>query len=310
MFHHLKKCHKKSVSFLNSLRFIHRNHPGHRKKPLAIKPKLDLPDRYLTEAIYPPVKPKLPPGKWSDKIEPKLAWKYFEEEQKFHSIKTIEERLSILAYSNIQQTLDDMKLKGTRWRPIHLISSLSKTPRMLPFNQYITKTDIKSTNDLPLITSGPISNEKEVELNKSVDSDLFEKVKQQVKENILIYFAKQKELKSAHVTPLHTDTYKPDVLELEKNNNDQIEEGNLIIKTIMNTCVSILSTSKSNDHLLKAQYGSNVNVKAYWKRCGFKEQNPRGTDKNNKDLISFQYNDIAAYQIKCDMPLRPVRHLY
>ena len=302
MFRCLKQTSTKTLNIFTSYRFIHRNHPGHKKKPLAVVRKSDLPDRYLPEANYPPIKPKLPPGNWPDDVEPSQAWNYFEDGQKFHSLKTIQERLTILAYSNIQQTLSDLKVRGTRWSPIHIVSSLSKTPRMLPFNQYITKTDIKVTND------SIDGKEKDVVLNKSVDKDLYDKIKNHLEENIFVFFEKQKYLKDTHEVPVHPDAYKPEVLEKEKIANEKYDEVNSIIKIIMNTCSSILSTNESNKHLLNAQYGSNVNIKAYWKRCGFKEQSPRGTDKKNKDIISFQYDDVASYQIKCDMPLSRVSH--
>jgi hypothetical protein len=258
--------------------------------------KLDLPDRYLPEANYPPVKPKLPPGVWSENVEPSLAWKYFEEGQKFHSLKSVQERMSVMAYSNIQQTLSDLKVRGTRWSPIHIVSSLSKTPRMLPFNQYITKTDIKFNSE-----------KTAVELDKSVDSDLYEKIKNNLKENILLYFERQNGLKDLHEIP--TGAYKPDVIEKENLEKQKYDKSNTMIKNILNTCTSILATNESNKHLLNAQYGSNVNIKAYWKRCGFEGQSPRGAEKINKDVIKFQYDDVASYQIKCDMPLAPVNFI-
>lgn len=298
MFRCLKHSQSQTKCFSNllSFRFIHRNHPGHKKKPFAVVQKLDLPDRYLPEASYPPVKPKLPPGSWPDDVEPSSAWKYFDDGQRFHSLKTIQERLTVMAYSNIQQTLNELRVRGTRWSPIHIVSSISKTPRMLPFNQYITKTDIKEMND-----------KNGVELNKSVDTDLYEKIKSHIEENINLFLEKQKELKDTHEIPPHPDTYKPEVFENEKELKEKFDKGNSTIKIIMNTCTSILATNESNKHLLNAQYGSNINIKAYWKRCGFKEQSARGADKKNKDVISFQYDDEASYQIKCDMPLLPVR---
>lgn len=112
-------------------RYVHRNHPGHKPKPPATLIKPTLRDRYLDKAIYPPVKPKFPPGNWNPDYDPKLAWHYYAEGQKFHSLKTIQERLSVLAYLNIQQTLDDLKVRRTRYYPIYQLSSLSKTPKML-----------------------------------------------------------------------------------------------------------------------------------------------------------------------------------
>ena len=297
MFQLIRQNQHKSI-ILTACRLIHRNHPGHKKVPMAVIPKLDLPDRYLPEAIYPPVKPKFPPGTWSNEADTKLAWKYFEEGQKFHSLKTIQERLSVLAYLNIQQTLSDLKARGTRWKPIYITSSLSKTPRMLPFNQYITKTDIKVVKDLSSI-AGP----KEEEL---IDAKLYENLKNHVKENILLYFNKENELSETQELTVHKDTYKPKVIEIEKEDNRELKQSNDIIKIIMNSCTSILSTQEANQHLLNAQYATNANIKAYWKRCGFENRATKGIDQKDKDVIGFQFDDVASYQIKCDMPLSPV----
>ena len=151
MFHFIKQNHRASSLLLTLCRSVHRNHPGHKKRPLAVVPRHELPDKYLPEANYPPVKPKLPPGEWPADVIESLAWKQFEEGQKFHSLKTIQERMSVMAYMNIQQTLSDLKIRGTRWNPIHVTSSVSKTARMLPFNQYITKTDVEKVDDLASI---------------------------------------------------------------------------------------------------------------------------------------------------------------
>jgi len=107
---------------------------------------------YCIIAVYPPVKPKYPSGYWpslissiepeEDKLETKLAWHYYEEGQKYHSLKTIQERLSVLGHMNCQQTLDDLKERRTRYYPIYQLSSTPRAARMLPFNQYITKTHV------------------------------------------------------------------------------------------------------------------------------------------------------------------------
>jgi len=136
------------------LRHKHRNHPGHKQIPLANPVRLDLPDNYVEEANYPPVKPRMPPGEWPKDYEKSLAWHYWEEGEKFTRLKTIQERLSVLAYLNVQQTLDDLKQRRTRHYPIFRLSALPKTPRMSPFVSFITKTSletVKSTSIVSLI---------------------------------------------------------------------------------------------------------------------------------------------------------------
>jgi hypothetical protein len=139
-----------------SVRSIHRNHPGHKPKPAAIPRKYELPDNYLEEALYPPVKPQLPPGHWPENYDPKVAWRYFSDGQKFHSLKTIQERLAVQAYMNVQQTIDDLGQVKTRYFPIFQVSAMYNSPRLLPFHQYITKTHVEAVEDLVTQRSGKI----------------------------------------------------------------------------------------------------------------------------------------------------------
>ena len=289
-------------------RFVHRNHPGHKPKPLAVQVKHELPDNYLPEANYPPVKPKFPPNApWLNDMSTKLAWSYYEEGQKFHSLKTIQERLSVMAYMNAQKTLDDLKIERVRYYPIFCLSSWPKAPRTLSFAQYITKTNVSVVKNLPSIASKNDTNDDEnVVLDKSIDADLYEKLRNCVKETILMNFSQRKELPDEHEPPIHPDAYKSDILEKEKLLNEREKHSNKLIQNIFENITTILSTNNSNEHLFNAQYGNNVNIKSYWKRCGFKEQNPRGAVQPDPDVIRFQFEDTATYQIKCEKPLKPV----
>jgi hypothetical protein len=131
---------------------VHRNHPGHKPKPQAIPRKYDLPDKYVDEPIYPPVKPKLPPGAWPENYDPACAWRYFTDGQKYHALRTIQERLAIQAYMNVQQTIDDLGQVKTRFHPIFQISAMYSAPRSLPFYQYITKTHIEAVDSLDMLS--------------------------------------------------------------------------------------------------------------------------------------------------------------
>ncbi len=284
------------------IRLNHINHPGHKKKPYATPVRLTLPDRFLEEANYPPIKPKYPPGYLpsnsfdpeAEKSETKLAWHYFEEGQKYHSLKTIQERLSVLAYMNCQQTLDDLKERRTRFYPIYQLSSSPRAARMLPFNQYITKTHVsvfeKSENP---------------EVIEGLNPDLYDKLKKSVEETILLNLThRHDQIKEQHEPPVHPDTYIPECVKNENNLKVKLNASNQLIRDIFNCLTSILSVNE--EHLANAQYGTDVNVKSYWKRCGFKEQKPRGAVNPDPDTIRFQFEDVACYQIKCEKPLKPV----
>lgn len=290
----LSKC-------IRSTRLVHRNHPGFKKRPFATPVKNDLPDSYVTEPDYPPVKPKFPPGEWLDKASPKLAWKYYDEGEKFHSLKTIQERLSVMAYLNVQQTLDDLKNRRTKYFPIYQLSSVPKTPQMLEFSQYITKTDLTVKEN----------NEKEdTRLDASVSQDMYEKLKASVHDAIIMNFA-DRDVEFSEITeiPNHPDSYEPEGYRREKNLNLKIKKSDHLIRDILNSMTLTLASVDSNKHLIDAQYGNDVAIKAYWKRCGYKEQRPRGTLATDNDVIRYQYDDIATYQIKCDRPLKPLYKL-
>lgn len=285
------------------IRLKHRNHPGHKPRPAAISIRPNLPDKYLDEAIYPPIKPKFPPGEFESDYDPKLAWFYFNEGQKYTSLKTIQERLSVLAYSNVQQTLDDLKQRKTRFFPIYKLSSLSKTPRMLPFNQYITKTHVQMIDQDTKLVSSKESYQK-------LDYNLYEMIRSKVKEIIIKNYQRKMNNESIdYNVPVHPDTYKPEFLEKRAKVEHDHKFSNLLTRDIFDFVTSALCSQESNSHLLEAQYGVDVDIKSYWKRSGFANEKPRGAVNPDPDTIRFQYEDIASYQIKCDQPLRPLYEL-
>ena len=283
-----------------SSRFNHRNHPGFKKKPFATPVHLKLPDAYLSEPNYPPVKPKYPPGEWLDNACTKKAWHYYDEGQKFHALKTIQERLSVMAYLNVQQTLDDVKTRRTRYFPIFKLTSIPPTPQMLPFNRYITKTNI--------VLQDGVHNESDLSLNATISPDLYEKLKTSVQDIILSNSAeRQGELLEKHQIPEHADSYQPEGKLREAKLKAKLSQSDSLLKDILNAVATILSTSELNQHLVGAQYGNNVNIKSYWKRCGYETQKPRGAVSPDPDTIRYQFDDVATFQIKCDKPLKPVR---
>jgi hypothetical protein len=105
--------------------------------------------------------------------------------------------------------------------------------------------------------------------------------------------------------PSPPDSYLPQQ-EIQKADLERkLKSSNRLLKDILNIiCVSLAST-EVNQHLVEAQYGNDVAIKGYWKRCGYKEQKPRGAIGADTDTIRFQYEDVATFQIKCDKPLKP-----
>lgn len=129
------------------------------------------------------------------------------------------------------------------------------------------------------------------------------------KETILKNFNQFPELPASHSVPQHPDSYRPESIETEKRNSQIEESSNQLIQKLFTSLSAALGSRDENKHLNEAQYGENVDIRAYWKRCGFKEANPRGAVYPDNDVIRFQFEDKAAFQIKCSMPLKPVYSL-
>lgn len=293
----LKLLKNKHILFNNiRYRFKHSNHPGHKKKQLANPIIYSFSENVNNEINYPPIKPKYPPGDWLENYDIDLAWKYFEDGEKYKSLKTIQERMTILAYSNIQQTIDDLKIKRTRHYPIYSISCLLKSPKMLDFIQFITKTQLGNDSIV------------EEKLNNQIDQNLYNKIKKNLKETILISVNKKQKIKENYAIPIDSKTYKPNFSRNDDINEQYLVDSNCLIKDILNSITSILSISILDSHLANALYGNDVSIKAYWKRCGYKNQFLRGCVNPDNDAIRFQFDDIAVYQIKTDKPLKPVSY--
>ena len=304
----------------------HINHPGHKPKPATNPVRYDLPDRYTDEVIYPPVKPKYPPGiEWTTNgaaektataaavavaaevtktepaaYEPRLAWTYYAEGQKFHSLRTIQERLSVLAFLNVRQSLDDLKVRRTHYSPIFKLSGLPRTPGTLPFTQHITKTDVK-----PLERAGDVC--AHFKPTGHVDhGNHFERLKHAVKEAILVHANQCVTIEENPQPPVASDTYTPEQRAYEQQTEQIAKRSGTLLKSIVNTMTSILCERDEHAHLLDALYSTDVSIKAYWKRCGFDKCRPRGAVGLDTDVIRFQFDDVAAFQIKTDKPLKPV----
>ncbi len=175
---------------------------------------------------------------------------------------------------------------------------------MLPFVKYITKSNIFIKKQL----FGEVNNDKDDNTNTinkmfNFDSKIYQILLKNVKDTILMNFAQKRE---DIIEKINEDTYIPDLNKHENNLNLIIDKSDALLRNIFNSITTTLATNESNNHLINAQYGNNVNIKAYWKRCGFEDIKPRGAVHPDTDTIRFQFEDIATYQIKCDKPLKPV----
>ena len=83
-----------------------------------------LSNEYNEEAEYPPIKPKYPPGQWG-KLDPKIAWKWYEKGQNMLSLADPRERLESFAGQ------DDIALRHLR---------LFDYPKSTNYKRAVTKT--------------------------------------------------------------------------------------------------------------------------------------------------------------------------
>lgn len=284
------------LSYLVLVRCTHRNHPGHKPRRKAFENKIELPDVYSEDCLYPPVRPKYPAGfNWKKDTNPSLAWHYYNEGTNFHKLKTIQERLAVLAYLNIQPTIDDVGFTRMRHYPLFLLNVLPRAANSKNYYQYITKTELET--DLKSTTA----------VRGGVDNDCYDKIKQAIV-NCVVTSLCDKKKHHDNLWNIYDDkdAYKPDQLEFEKMLKTREERNGMLINDIISSIVTILSTYNQYSHLTNAYYGRNVDIQGYWKRCGFYSSRPRGAVYPDRDVIRFQFRDKALFQIKCEMPLKPV----
>ena len=298
----LKTVQKKFLSnsdrlyYLTLIRCSHQNHPGHKPRRPAFTVKYELPDLYSEDCLYPPIKPKYPLGfNWKETTLPKLAWHYFNEGQNFHKLRTIQERLTVLAYLNIQPTMEEVGFTRMRHYPLFLLTGLPRAANSKNYYQYITKTELET--DL----------KTEPKRRGGVDKECYSKIKEAIENCVLTNLIDRKK----HHDNLWNvcddkEAFKVDQVEFEKMLEGNNERNGLLINDILNSIITILSTQDQYSNLISAYYGRNVDIQGYWKRCGFHKSRPRGAVNPDTDVIRFQFRDKALLQIKCEMPLKPV----
>ena len=130
-------------------RWKHRlNHPGvHIPHGVQYKNSQTLPDEYADHPLYPPIRPKYPPGAWG-KMDPSMAWRHFElGEKHYRHLRSVKERLTIMAYQNMMCYYDKLDVEQIDSKLIWMVTGRSRSPRSLPFYKHITRTHV--TDELP-----------------------------------------------------------------------------------------------------------------------------------------------------------------
>lgn len=124
------------------------NHPGvHIPHGVQYQTAHNVPDEYADHPLYPPIRPKHPPGSWGT-MDPKMAWKHFElGEKHYRHLKSVKERLTVMAYQNMMCRYDNLDVEQIDSKLIWMLSGQPRSPRSLPFYKHITRTHV--TDELP-----------------------------------------------------------------------------------------------------------------------------------------------------------------
>lgn len=124
------------------------NHPGvHIPHGVQYRVSQNLPDEYADHPLYPAIRPKHPPGSWGS-MDSKKAWMHYElGEKHYKHLRSVKERLTIIAYQNMMCYYDKLDVEQINSKLIWMLSARPRSPRSLPFYKHITRTHV--TDELP-----------------------------------------------------------------------------------------------------------------------------------------------------------------
>lgn len=199
-------------------------------------------DAQERKSIYPPIKPRLPPGKWGD-MEPIVAWDWYDCRQRFLNLPTVAERIHLM---------DTEFCQDKRCHKYWNFPLLNRTPGNLKYQQIMTKTvlkEVQNLNGIPCFDK--IKNDEVVDvknfLGPTVQDVLTEELTQ---------------LDRRHAKPL-----------LGYNDERMTEDKHTDI--ILKRLLYVISTTLGNKHphLFDMQITENVELSAHWEKYGIKRLN-------------------------------------
>jgi len=81
-------------------------------------------------------------------MDPKKAWMHYELGEKYYRhLKSVKERLTIMAYQNMMCYYDELDVEQIDSKLIWMLTGRPRSPRSLPFYKHITRTHV--TDELP-----------------------------------------------------------------------------------------------------------------------------------------------------------------
>ncbi|XP_046576659.1 39S ribosomal protein S30, mitochondrial-like [Haliotis rubra] len=211
--------------------------------------------------LYPPVRPKFPEGSWGA-MDRRQAWVWRAKKEKLSNVASVTDRIDMIT-----------KKKMTMWK----YKIAERYPRVLPFQQYATKTHL--VKGLPTVYA-------------SFEVD---EVVKQIKPIVIDTICLEKEILARDKLITKAFPWDRPVL------NSQV-----LLKSMLNALTTCLSAHC--DHLNTTQFDENVRVEAFWDRHGFSRQKIVDNDEDYKKFVTVNESRLQAchqadFVIRSENPL-------
>lgn len=232
----------------------------------------------VREDIYPPVTPRWPPGRWGE-FDEEQAWEFYENAVQVEDTKSLWDKLKKLT--------DETK-------HFYSLNPLleNSPPRILPYQQYLTKTHLVM-DELPL-------------LYENIDTaSLFPAIRSIVIKTLIS--------KNKHLNDKFILQGKNPVSDITSQMMEQ-ERSEQLVVAMYNVISNYLSSMYP--HILWSQKDIKSDQEAFWCVGGLKEEcDGRADDEslflqfNNQPTLSVRINDPLPVMVSLDDPLCQVADL-
>lgn len=220
------------------------------------------------ESLYPPIKPKFPPGKWK-RLDEESAWK----------INDLSH--TVLQFTKAKQRLDF--LAGDTSRTLWLIEALTSRPNNTEFQKLITKTEVLSNEPNIDISNNELV-EKLSQLSASLNVDYSDLLIQGINK----------------ILP-------QDCEDVERWNMHKFV-GNLLRSSVslLSSSNEHLRRCEIDQNVRVESFWRVTGFEGDEKNCEGTWDLPKTVEKTDAGIIQFQYRHMADYQIRTENPLPEV----
>lgn len=193
--------------------------------------------------IYPPIKPRMPPGKWGD-MEPIVAWDWYDCRQRFLNLPTIAERIKLM---------DTEFCEDKRCHKYWNFPLLNRTPGNLKYQMIMTKTVLEEVQDFKnkISCTDKISDTELSDVSETLEPVVMD-------------------LLTEELTQLDRRSAKA-VLGFNDERITEDKHSHLILKRLLYVITTVLGNKFP--HLIDMQVTENVEISAHWEKYGIKRLN-------------------------------------